>query len=148
MPRRFSDLVILTENWHRQLIGTRHALASLREVNHGLERQNTMMHLQIERSGDMMATLRNLRQDMLAMKKQATEDQKTIATLKSSGGKTRNELKTEVGLLTLENTYLEGMLQETLWDTDEHYARLEFLALSILETLAEARDSGRGVQVQ
>jgi len=108
-------------------------------VKDGLDRQNQLLHLQIERAGDMLANNRMLREENLVLTKQVTEQQEIVDTLKDSGGKTRNKLKTEVGLLTLEKTYLEGVLQETEWDSDEHYARLEFLALSMLETLAEAR---------
>ena len=82
------------------------------------------------------------------MKKQNTEHQETIDTLKTSGGKTRNKLKAEVGLLTLEKTYLEGMLQETFWDVDERYSRLEQLVMAMLDALGEARESGSGNQDQ
>jgi len=148
IPRRYSDLLILAENWHRQLLGTRHALAHMREVNQGLERQHAIMNLQIERAGDVMANYRNLRQEVFALKKQNTEHQETIDTLKTSGGKTRNKLKAEVGLLTLEKTYLEGMLQETFWDVDERYSRLEQLVMAMLDALGEARESGSGNQDQ
>jgi hypothetical protein len=71
------------------------------------------------------------------LKRQIVEEKAIADILRRSGGKSRNKLKTEVGLLTSEKTYLEGVVQDMLEDVVERDARLEHLALSMLEILGE-----------
>jgi hypothetical protein len=128
VPHHYSDLVIFTEQVHRQLVGTELALATEKEsINH----YNRMMQLQLERSAAV------LREEIVELKKQIAEEKEIADKLRRSGGKSRNALKTEVSLLALEKTYLEGVVREMLEDVVERDARLEHLALSMLEILGE-----------
>lgn len=139
MPRRYSDLVIVTEMLSRQVVGTRLALARQRKAYYHLDRENTVMQRQVERANDVMTNNKVLREEIVELKKQIFEEKEVADKLRRSSGSSRNKLRTEVGLLTLEKTYLEGALQETLAGVDAHYARLEVLALSMLEVLGEVR---------
>lgn len=132
MPRRYSDLVILAEMLSRQVVGTKYDIAHHREAN-------MMMQRQVERADDMMTNNKILREEIAELKKQIVEEKEIADQLRRSGGKSRNKLKTEVSLLTLEKTCLEGALQATLSDVDERTARLEGLTLSMLEILGETR---------
>jgi hypothetical protein len=134
MPRHYSDLVIFTEQVHRQLVGTELALATEKEsINH----YNRMMQLQLERSAAVETNNKVLREEIIGLKRQIVEEKAIADILRRSGGKSRNKLKTEVGLLTSEKTYLEGVVQDMLEDVVERDARLEHLALSMLEILGE-----------
>jgi hypothetical protein len=134
MPRHYSDLVIFTEQVHRQLVGTELTLATEKEsINH----YNRMMQLQLERSAAVETNNKVLREEIIDLKRQIVEEKAIADILRRSGGKSRNKLKTEVGLLTSEKTYLEGVVQDMLEDVVERDARLEHLALSMLEILGE-----------
>ena len=134
MPHHYSDLVIFTEQVHRQLVGTELALATEKEsINH----YNRMMQLQLERSAAVETNNKVLREEIVELKKQIAEEKEIADKLRRSGGKSRNALKTEVSLLALEKTYLEGVVQEMLEDVVERDSRLEHLALSMLEVLGD-----------
>jgi hypothetical protein len=135
MPRRYSDLVQFTEHLNRQLVGTRHALASSREVRWNLDRLNTMMHRQVRRADEVVDNNKVLREEIVELKKQIVEEKQIADKLRYSGGDTRNKLKSEVVQLTMDKARLEGELQEALSGVDERYAALESLALTMLETL-------------
>lgn len=98
-----------------------------------------MLQLQDERAADVETNNTVLREEIVEFKKQIVEEKRVADKLRRSGGKSRNALKTEASLLTLDKTYLEGVVQEMLEDAVERDARLESLALSMLETLGEAR---------
>jgi hypothetical protein len=121
MPRHYSDLVIFTEQVHRQLVGTELALATEKEsINH----YNRMMQLQLERSAAVETNNKVLREEIIDLKRQIVEEKAIADILRRSGGKSRDKLKTEVGLLTSEKTYLEGVVQDMLEDVVERDARL------------------------
>jgi G3E family GTPase len=135
MPRRYSDLVQFTEHLSRQLVGTRHALASDRGVRWNLDRLNTMMQRQVQRADAVVVNNTVLREEIVELKKQIVEEKRIADVLRRSGGDTRNKLENDVVQLTMDKAYLEGELQEALSGGDERYARLEALALEMLETL-------------
>jgi hypothetical protein len=135
MPRRYSDLVQFAEHLSRQLIGTRYALASEREVRWNSDCQNTMMQRQVQRADAVVVNNKVLREEIVELKKQIVEERRIADVLRRLGGDTRNKLKNEVFQLTIEKAYLEGELQEARSGVDERYAALESLALTMLETL-------------
>ena len=136
LPRRYSDLAIFAEGLHRELFGTKIALAS---KNQSIKYCEIMLRLQDEREADVETNNTVLREEIVELKKQIVEEKRIADKLRRSGGKSRNALKTEVSLLTSDKTYLEGVVQEMLEDAVERDVRLESLALSMLETLGEAR---------
>jgi hypothetical protein len=136
LPRRHLDLVILAEGLHRELFGTKLALAS---KNQSIKYCEIMLRLGDERAADVETNNTVLREEIVELKKQIVEEKRIADKLRRSGGKSRNALKTEVSLLTLDKIYLEGVVQEMLEDAVERDARLESLALSMLETLGAAR---------
>lgn len=135
IPRRYSDLVLYTEHLSRQLIGTRYALASEREVRWNTDRQNTMMLHRVRRADEVVVNNKVLREEIVELKKQIVEEKRIADVLRRSGGDTRNKLKNEVVQLTMDKAYLEGELQEVISGVDERHAELEALALKMLETL-------------
>jgi hypothetical protein len=144
MPRRYSDLALLAKFLSRQVVGTKYGIVHYRDANDIMERQ-------VERAEDVVANNRILREEIVELKKQIVEEKLIADKLRRSGGKPRNKLKAEVEQLTLANTYLEGELQETLLDAedrDARAARLESLALTMLEALGEVRRSGDEVRDQ
>jgi hypothetical protein len=121
---------------HRELFGYKIALTS---KDKSIKYCRMMLQLQDERAADVETNNTVLREEIVELKKQIVEEKRVADKLRRSGGKSRNALETEVSLLTLDKTYLEGVVQEMLEDAVERDARLESLALSMLETLGEAR---------
>jgi hypothetical protein len=121
---------------HRELFGYKIALTS---KDKSIKYCRMMLQLQDERAADVETNNTVLREEIVELKKQIVEEKRVADKLRRSGGKSRNALETEVSLKTLDKTYLEGVVQEMLEDAVERDARLESLALSMLETLGEAR---------
>jgi Fe-S cluster assembly ATPase SufC len=94
-----------------------------------------MMQRQVQRADAVVVNNTVLREEIVELKKQIVEEKRIADVLRRSGGDTRNKLENDVVQLTMDKAYLEGELQEALSGGDERYARLEALALEMLETL-------------